>query len=178
MRSSRPKPLHLMCGRPMVMHVIHALADLQVDRTVVVVGHGAERVTKKVQEQAPNWAHVTFVEQDRRAAALVSENLARCGVQSGYAIIRATVARTAEALRNGPGFVPFDLILLDPPYDQLAPEMACDVLAEVEGLLAPGGLVVLEHARRRPGPETAGRLVRGRLLASGDSSLSFYECQH
>ena len=63
MRSARPKPLHQICGRPMVMHVIHALADIDVDRTVVVVGHGAERVTKKVQEQAPGWAHVTFVEQ-------------------------------------------------------------------------------------------------------------------
>jgi len=63
MRSARPKPLHQICGRPMVMHVIHALAVVGADRTVVVVGHGAERVTKKVQEQAPAWAHVTFVEQ-------------------------------------------------------------------------------------------------------------------
>ena len=63
MRSSRPKPLHLICGRPMVMHVIHALEQVSPERTVVVVGHGAERVTKKVQEQAPEWAHVTFVEQ-------------------------------------------------------------------------------------------------------------------
>jgi bifunctional UDP-N-acetylglucosamine pyrophosphorylase / glucosamine-1-phosphate N-acetyltransferase len=51
MRSARPKPLHQICGRPMVMHVIYALAAIDVDRTVVVVGHGAERVTKKVQEQ-------------------------------------------------------------------------------------------------------------------------------
>ncbi len=63
MRSSRPKPLHLICGRPMVMHVIHALSELRVDRTVIVVGHGAEQVTKKVQEQAPGWANVSFVEQ-------------------------------------------------------------------------------------------------------------------
>ncbi|MFM7252196.1 MAG: bifunctional N-acetylglucosamine-1-phosphate uridyltransferase/glucosamine-1-phosphate acetyltransferase [Ilumatobacteraceae bacterium] len=63
MRSARPKPLHPICGRPMVMHVIHALEGLAPQRTVVVVGHGAERVTKKVQEQAPPWAHVTFVEQ-------------------------------------------------------------------------------------------------------------------
>jgi 16S rRNA (guanine966-N2)-methyltransferase len=84
------------------------------------------------------------------------------------------VARTAEALRNGPGFVPFDLILLDPPYDQPASETASDLLARVEGVLATDGLVVLEHAKRRPGPETAGRLVRGRMLTSGDSSLSFY----
>jgi len=47
----------------MVMHVIHALHDVRPDRTVMVVGHGAERVTKKVQEQAPDWANVSFVEQ-------------------------------------------------------------------------------------------------------------------
>ena len=63
MRSARPKPLHLICGRPMVMYVIHALQHLNVERTVVVVGHGAEQVTKKVQEQAPQWAQVSFVEQ-------------------------------------------------------------------------------------------------------------------
>jgi len=65
MRSTRPKPLHLICGRPMVLHVLHALAGLDVDRTVVVVGQDAERVTKKVQDQAPSWANVTFVEQTR-----------------------------------------------------------------------------------------------------------------
>jgi len=63
MRSSRPKPLHMICGRAMVMHVIHALEGLDVERTVVVVGHGAERVTKKIQEQAPSWSHIEFVEQ-------------------------------------------------------------------------------------------------------------------
>ena len=63
MRSSRPKPLHLICGRAMVLHVIHALEKLHPERTAVVVGHGAEQVTKKVQEQAPAWANVAFVEQ-------------------------------------------------------------------------------------------------------------------
>jgi bifunctional UDP-N-acetylglucosamine pyrophosphorylase/glucosamine-1-phosphate N-acetyltransferase len=63
MRSARPKPLHMICGRAMVMHVIHALDGIAVDRTIVVVGQNAERVTKKVQEQAPGWASVTFVEQ-------------------------------------------------------------------------------------------------------------------
>lgn len=63
MRSARPKPLHLMCGRPMVLHVIHALADLNVARTVVVVGHASQRVMATVRQQAPEWAHVSFVEQ-------------------------------------------------------------------------------------------------------------------
>jgi bifunctional UDP-N-acetylglucosamine pyrophosphorylase / glucosamine-1-phosphate N-acetyltransferase len=63
MRSTRPKPLHMMCGRPMVMHVIAALEQVQPARTALVVGHGAEQVTKKVQDLAPAWANVVFVEQ-------------------------------------------------------------------------------------------------------------------
>ena len=47
----------------MVLHVIHALERLHPVRTVVVVGHGAEQVTKRVQETAPAWANVAFVEQ-------------------------------------------------------------------------------------------------------------------
>jgi bifunctional UDP-N-acetylglucosamine pyrophosphorylase/glucosamine-1-phosphate N-acetyltransferase len=65
MRSRRPKALHLICGRAMVLHVIHALEQLRPSRTAVVVGHGAERVTKKVQALAPVWANVVFVEQPR-----------------------------------------------------------------------------------------------------------------
>ena len=54
MRSARPKPLHMICGRAMVLHVIHALERLARRRAPsLVVGHGAERVTKKVQELAP-----------------------------------------------------------------------------------------------------------------------------
>ena len=63
MRSNRPKPLHLLCGRPMVAHVLDALAELAVDRVVVVVGHAAERVSKQVQAQAPAGLELEFVEQ-------------------------------------------------------------------------------------------------------------------
>src|SRR5947207_14308643 len=63
MQSERPKPLHLLCGRPMIMHVLEALKDLDVARTVVVTGHGSERVTKKVQDQSPDALIVVFVEQ-------------------------------------------------------------------------------------------------------------------
>ncbi len=62
MRSARPKPLHLLCGRAMLLYVLDALADVAVDRAVVVVGHGAERVTKKLQEDGPDLV-IDFVEQ-------------------------------------------------------------------------------------------------------------------
>ena len=63
MRSDRPKPLHVICGRPMVVHVLHALLGLDIERTVVVVGHEAQRVTKRVQEDSPAELNVGFVEQ-------------------------------------------------------------------------------------------------------------------
>ena len=47
----------------MVVHVIHALEKLQPDRTAVVIGHMGEQVRAKVQERAPGWANVAFVEQ-------------------------------------------------------------------------------------------------------------------
>ncbi|HET6665508.1 MAG TPA: NTP transferase domain-containing protein [Acidimicrobiales bacterium] len=62
MRSNRPKPLHLLCGKAMVDYVLDSLADLHLDRAVVVVGHGAERVTKKLSEMAGDLP-LEFVEQ-------------------------------------------------------------------------------------------------------------------
>jgi bifunctional UDP-N-acetylglucosamine pyrophosphorylase/glucosamine-1-phosphate N-acetyltransferase len=47
----------------MVLHVVDALAELPLDRIVVVVGHGAERVTKTLQDQLVTEVPVEFVEQ-------------------------------------------------------------------------------------------------------------------
>lgn len=44
MRSRIPKVLHPLAGRPMILHVLDALAAAGVARPVVVTGHGAEAV--------------------------------------------------------------------------------------------------------------------------------------
>jgi bifunctional UDP-N-acetylglucosamine pyrophosphorylase / glucosamine-1-phosphate N-acetyltransferase len=62
MRSARPKPLHLLCGRPMAHYVLGALPARELDRAVIVVGHGAERVTKKLTEDSAG-LRLEFVEQ-------------------------------------------------------------------------------------------------------------------
>jgi len=80
------------------------------------------------------------------------------------------VIRGLSQARSRPDFVPFDIVLLDPPYD----ESLDAALQGMEEVVAPGGVVVLEHARRRPSPERAGRLGRVRELPSGDSGLAFY----
>ena len=116
-------------------------------------------------------ASATFIEEDRRAQALLAENLGRCGIQNGYVIIRASVARGVETLRAAGQT--FDLLVLDPPYGL----EAANVLNGVDALLAPDALLVFEHGRRQPVPAEAGRLRLGRDLTSGDSALAFYTCQ-
>ncbi len=63
MRSSRPKPLHVLCGRAMLLHILDAVTEVPVERAVVVVGHGAERVTKKLIDDGPPGLGIEFVEQ-------------------------------------------------------------------------------------------------------------------
>ena len=118
-------------------------------------------------------ASVTFVESDRRAQVLIGENLSRCGIADGYAISRATAERAIHGFTAGSSVASFDIVLLDPPYD-CAPAAA---LAGVDQLVAEGGLVVVEHSRRSPAPEAAGRLKRTRQIVSGESTLSFYACR-
>lgn len=124
-------------------------------------------------------SHVTFADDDPRALELIAENLRRCGASDRYAIIqfrfvsravrdrRRRVGETSQSVPIGP----FDLAVLDPPYDE--PDLMAAVAA-VEPLMAADGLVVLEHARRRPTPETVGSLVKRRDLIAGDSGLAFY----
>ncbi|HBQ02983.1 MAG TPA: bifunctional N-acetylglucosamine-1-phosphate uridyltransferase/glucosamine-1-phosphate acetyltransferase, partial [Halieaceae bacterium] len=45
MKSSTPKVLHPLAGRPMVMRVIDTARQLKAERIHVVVGHGAEQVS-------------------------------------------------------------------------------------------------------------------------------------
>ncbi len=67
MRSERPKPLHQLCGRPMILHVLDAMAEVDVTRVVVVVGHRADWVTKTLVQHAPPSMQIEFVEQESQS---------------------------------------------------------------------------------------------------------------
>ena len=62
MRSGRPKPLHDLCGRAMLLHVLDALAQVNPRQVAVVVGFGAEEVAKHVTQEAFD-LRIDFVEQ-------------------------------------------------------------------------------------------------------------------
>jgi 16S rRNA (guanine(966)-N(2))-methyltransferase RsmD len=114
-------------------------------------------------------AHVTFVEKEGRALRTLAENVAACGAGNAVTMVRDDFLGFAS--RHPPRAV-FDLVLLDPPYD------FCDldrVLAGAAAVLAPGGLIVLEHSRRREPPPAPSGLAARRTVAAGDSALTFYD---
>ncbi len=65
MKSSRPKTLAKICGKPMGTHVLEALAMAGVQDAVVVVGHDAERVKLSLSASTHSEIKIHFVEQQQ-----------------------------------------------------------------------------------------------------------------
>ncbi len=97
---------------------------------------------------------------------LIGENLTRCGVTGGYTILRADVTAAGQAGLPAA----FDLVFLDPPY-AMTPDEAVETVASV---IAPGGRLVIEHAKRSVPAASIAGLALARTLTAGDSALSFY----
>lgn len=110
----------------------------------------------------------TFVERDSAALRLLRANVAACGAEEACAIIRDSFLGFS-ARHSGLGR--FDLVFVDPPYDI---ESLDQVVREAERLVAPSGLLILEHSRRRPAPDPVAGLARIRTIEAGDSALALY----
>ncbi len=55
MRSALPKVLHRLAGKPLLHHVLDTASRLQPQNTVVVYGHGGERVRAETSDAAIQW---------------------------------------------------------------------------------------------------------------------------
>ena len=80
MRSSLPKVLHPVAGRPMVSHVIATARQLNADKIHLVYGHGGEVMQAKLNEADVEWV-------------LQAEQLG-----TGHAVAQATPAIPMELL--------------------------------------------------------------------------------
>jgi len=137
MKSARPKPVHLLCGRPMVLHVIDALGELDVDRAVVVVGHGAERVTKALLERPPGVPAIDFVEQ-------------RVQRGTGDAVSVALTAFPDDDLEDG------DIVVLPGDTPLLRPSTLAALVRRHRDKNAAASVLTT----RLPDPSGYGRIVR------------------
>ncbi|HEY5381957.1 MAG TPA: 16S rRNA (guanine(966)-N(2))-methyltransferase RsmD, partial [Acidobacteriaceae bacterium] len=117
---------------------------------------------------------VWFAENAPAAVAAIRANLAALKI-GGCAVEDRGVARLLQSMLKA-ARADADLVFLDPPY-----EAAEEYRATLEFLgrhaaemLAPGAMVVAEHARKLPLAEQFGVLERTRVLEQGDAALSFY----
>lgn len=112
-------------------------------------------------------ASADFVERDRSALSALRTNLERTRLE-GASVHEADVERflaTAEG--------PWDLVVLDPPYEVRA------IVAPLRALvprLAPGASVVIKHFWRAETPEVTGLAVT-RQRRFGETMLTFLEAR-
>jgi len=118
-------------------------------------------------------AHATFVERDGTAARVIMANLARThlGAPDRVTVVREDVLGWLREPERA-GEPPWDIVLLDPPYDDTAALSA--TLLSVAGLVAPGGRVVAKHFWKTVPPARAGLLASDRERRFGETALTFY----
>ena len=114
-------------------------------------------------------SRATFVDSEAAACQAILQTLSRTGFQDRARVLRGKLPAALASLDG-----PFDLVFLDPPYQEpVGPE----ILVEVERYLAPDGLVVYEHGSRYNPPGRPGGLHLLDRRTYGDSAIALYATQ-
>ncbi|MBI3996392.1 MAG: 16S rRNA (guanine(966)-N(2))-methyltransferase RsmD [Candidatus Omnitrophica bacterium] len=120
-------------------------------------------------------AFVAFIESDTDAVLCIRENLAKFEAQlprEAWRLLHLDVERGLRQLAmNEP---PFDLIVLDPPYRTDEGKKALNAVVDC-AILAPTGIVVVEHDQRTILPASIGPLHQCKRHRYGDTVLSLYQ---
>lgn len=115
-----------------------------------------------------------FVEQDRRAAAVIRANLAACGFEADAAVLQVP-ARQAIRHLAAEAAAPFDLVLMDPPYAAAAAAWQQTVPALIAyGLLSDGAAVLMEHGGPPDHAEPVTNLKLVKHCQYGAAMVSFF----
>jgi len=125
--------------------------------------------------EALSWgaAHVTFVDKSRKMCGLIEANLDMIEVPEPETDV--VMADAAEFVRRAAAKAEksWDIVFYDPPYD--SDYMHVLSVFGANGLISPGGVLVVEHYYKNTLKDSIDEIRRWRLLKQGDSCLSFYE---
>jgi 16S rRNA (guanine966-N2)-methyltransferase len=113
-----------------------------------------------------------FVESNAKAARLIRENLNTLEIRQGIELIEAPALRGLEKMASRRLLA--DFIFLDPPYEKTADYLEVLGSLDASHLIAPRGIVIVEHYFKTELPEFLTRLECTRQLEQGDAILSFY----
>jgi len=115
-----------------------------------------------------------FVERDGEAVATIGRNLAATRLVDRGLLRRADVGTWLRSAATEAG--PFDVVLVDPPYDDdVALRDALDAIAAAgpDAILARTGVVVAKHGRGTDPGARIGLLASVRERRFGESALTF-----
>ena len=116
-------------------------------------------------------AAATFVERDRKAADVIEANLRRTNLTDDARVVRSTAERAVADPVGGP----YDLVFLDPPYeDRAALVDTLERLGRPDAPLAAAARVVAKHFWRDAPPDRVGLLASERERRFGETALTFY----
>jgi bifunctional UDP-N-acetylglucosamine pyrophosphorylase/glucosamine-1-phosphate N-acetyltransferase len=80
MKSRRPKPLHDVCGRPMLEYVLRACYEAGCERVMVVVGHGKDEIISQFgSDKRIHWVEQTEQLGTGHAARMCESELKKTG---------------------------------------------------------------------------------------------------
>lgn len=113
-----------------------------------------------------------FIESNAQAARLIRDNLKSLDILRGAEVIEADTVRGLEKLAGRRLIA--DFIFLDPPYENTDEYFKVLEFLDASHLIAPRGIVIVEHFVKMELPERLNRLECTRELEQGDALLSFY----
>jgi 16S rRNA (guanine966-N2)-methyltransferase len=113
-----------------------------------------------------------FVESNPKAARLIRENINTLEIQQTAELLEASALRGLE--RMATRHLLADFIFLDPPYEKTGEYLETLEFLDASHLIAPRGIVIVEHYWKSALPEFLTRLECTRQLEQGDAILSFY----
>jgi 16S rRNA (guanine966-N2)-methyltransferase len=115
---------------------------------------------------------VILIESNAKAARLVRENLASLAIRAGTELLETEALAGLEklAVRR----LVADFVFLDPPYEKKGEHTRALEFLDASRLVAPRGVVIVEHHWRTEMPERLDRLECSRQIEQGDAVLSFY----
>lgn len=114
---------------------------------------------------------VYFVEKDHRAVKSIYNNLYSVAMASGACVMEMEVLSALKRLSDKNAH--FDIVFLDPPYEQRLEAPTLKKLSEYD-LIKSGGIVVVESSKREAMPSMPGKLLLKRQQRYGDTLLTFY----
>ena len=118
---------------------------------------------------------VAFIESDTNAILSIRDNLARLESELPRRAWRLLHLEVERGLRQlAASELPFDVILFDPPYRTEEGKKALNTVVEC-AMLAPTGIVAIEHSRHTVLPSSVGPLRQCKRHRYGDTVLSFYQ---